>query len=178
MKVGRRNPINPLLGGLLALAGCSQDAPSGAGIDPVYEQLLRRVYRADQPVIRPAELAQLLRADSGFILLDTRSAAEYAVSHLRGARHLDPATATEAAVRGLPRHGPLIVYCSVGLRSQQVGEKLRALGFRDVRNLHGGIFQWTNEGRPLYDARGLTARIHPYSALWGIWLKRGQPAYQ
>jgi 3-mercaptopyruvate sulfurtransferase SseA len=76
------------------------------------------------------------------------------------------------------RQQTVVVYCSVGYRSERVGERLKALGFRDVRNLYGGIFQWVNEGRPVYNATGPTRQVHPYSALWSTWLRQGEAVYK
>jgi rhodanese-related sulfurtransferase len=111
-------------------------------------------------------------------VLDTRTPAEYRVSHLQGAWFVDFDHFDATSVRDLPHDAPVVVYCSVGYRSERVGEQLKALGFRDVRNLYGGIFQWVNEGQPVYDSHGATERVHPYSALWGAWLKRGEKAYE
>ncbi|KAA9339937.1 rhodanese-like domain-containing protein [Hymenobacter busanensis] len=131
------------------------------------------------PTVQPAELAAELRRQAApVVLLDTRTPAEYAVSHLQGARLIDAEQFSPAAVRDLARDQTVVVYCSVGARSQRIGEELRALGFRDVRNLYGGLFEWVNQGLPVYDAHGPTQRVHPYSALWGIWLKRGEAAYR
>ncbi|UOQ70558.1 hypothetical protein [Hymenobacter cellulosilyticus] len=47
-----------------------------------------------------------------------------------------------------------------------------------MQNLYGGIFQWVNEGRPVYNQQGLTKNIHPYSALWSPWLSQGTKVYE
>ncbi|RTQ52392.1 rhodanese-like domain-containing protein [Hymenobacter gummosus] len=164
---------------LLALVGCgsAQDKPA-PGASPAYAALLKTLYKNTVPTLSAAELARLRQRQPALILLDTRSAAEYQVSHLPGARFIDYDAFTAAAVRDLPREQPVVVYCSVGVRSERIGEQLKALGFRDVRNLYGGLFQWSNEARPLIDAHGPTQRVHPYSALWGTWLTRAEKAYQ
>ncbi|RAK69738.1 rhodanese-like domain-containing protein [Hymenobacter edaphi] len=164
---------------LLTLVGCgsAQTKAPDQGVSPAYATLLRTMYKSTVPTVSAAELAQLRQQRPGLALLDTRTPAEYNVSHLAGARFVDYEAFTAAAVRDLPREQPVVVYCSVGVRSERIGEQLRALGFRDVRNLYGGIFQWANEARPLVDAHGPTQRVHPYSALWGAWLTRGEKAY-
>ncbi|GAA3997552.1 hypothetical protein GCM10022408_05340 [Hymenobacter fastidiosus] len=169
-----------LLAALCLLAGpaCSQEKPAGPGPSPAYAQLLRSLYRETVPTIQPAELAALRTKPNPVILLDTRTPAEYKVSHLRGARFVDFDAYEQAAFRDLPHDRPVVVYCSVGYRSERVGERLNALGFTNVRNLYGGLFEWVNEGRPVYNARGRTNNIHPYSALWGPWLTRGTKVYE
>ncbi|GAB2968550.1 hypothetical protein GCM10027048_44290 [Hymenobacter coalescens] len=163
---------------LLALVGCGSAQPTTpAGVSPAYATLLKTLYKGSVPTLSAEELARLRRQRPALTVLDTRTPAEYNVSHLAGARLVDYDAFSAAAVRDLPREQPVVVYCSVGVRSERIGEQLRALGFRDVRNLYGGLFQWANEARPLVDARGATQRVHPYSALWGAWLTRGEKAY-
>ncbi|GAA4387770.1 hypothetical protein GCM10023186_33740 [Hymenobacter koreensis] len=160
-----------------ALPGCGQNK-SATNVDSGYDRLLRTLYRSEVPTIQPAELVELRRRTPRLVVLDTRTPAEYQVSHLQAARFVDYDQFDPATLRDVPRDQPVVVYCSVGARSQTIGEKLQKLGFRDVRNLYGGIFQWVNEGQPVYDAKGPTSRVHPYSALWGIWLKKGEKAYE
>ena len=163
------------MGGLLlaALPACSQQTPDPAA-SPAYRQLLRTLYRNTVPLVPPAALAAILRQHpDSVLLLDTRTPAEYGVSHLRGARFVDFDKYQQDQFAGIPRDQPVVVYCSVGYRSERVGERLKALGFKNVRNVYGGIFQWLNEGYPIYNAQGPTQDIHPYSPLWGMWLQRG-----
>lgn len=165
---------------LLALPACSQDK-AVTGNRPVsnYDRMLRALYSESVPLVQPAQLAATLRkAPNQVLLLDTRTPAEYQVSHLQGARFVDFETFEKQDFKDLPRDKPVVVYCSVGYRSERVGERLKALGFKNVRNLYGGIFQWMNEGRPVLNAQGPTQNIHPYSALWGTWLQRGTQVYK
>ncbi|WP_244535882.1 rhodanese-like domain-containing protein [Hymenobacter psychrotolerans] len=159
---------------LLALSACGRSAN-----DTAYDQLLRTLYRGTVPVVRPAQLAATLRSKpASVVLLDTRTPAEYRVSHLAGAQFVNFDTFEKAEFQDVPRDRTVVVYCSVGYRSERVGERLKALGFRNVRNLYGGIFQWVNEGQPVYNAQGLTQDVHPYSALWSTWLTQGRKVYQ
>lgn len=162
---------------LLSACGAPDSAPaSGPGV--AYERLLGTLYRNSVPTVSAAELARELSQPQPPLLLDARTPAEFGVSHLHGARfvHFD-SLATEQ-LPGIERTRPVVVYCSIGVRSERLGERLHALGFRQVRNLYGGLFEWVNEGLPVYNAQGLTQHVHPYSALWGAWLKRGQKTYE
>ncbi|OON70218.1 rhodanese-like domain-containing protein [Hymenobacter sp. CRA2] len=163
---------------LLALVGCgsAQTTPDNR-VTPAYAALLKTMYKNSVPTLSAGELAKLRQQQPQLTVLDTRTPAEYQVSHLAGARFVDYDSFNPEAVRDLSRDQPVVVYCSVGVRSERIGEQLKALGFRDVRNLYGGLFQWANEARPLVDAHGPTQRVHPYSALWGAWLTRGEKAY-
>ena len=104
------------------------------------------------------------------VLLDARTEKEFAVSHLRGARRVEPSAKADALLRELPPDRPVVVYCAVGYRSSAVAERLQKAGVRTVFNLEGSIFQWANEGRPL-EADGHPAdKVHPYNGRYGKWL--------
>ena len=101
------------------------------------------------------------------LLLDVRTEEEWNVSHLSGARRVEPNASIEEATAGMPRGIPIVTYCAVGYRSAALATKMHEAGFRNVRNLEGSIFQWANEHRPLVrDDKPVTA-VHPYSSLWG-----------
>ncbi len=104
------------------------------------------------------------------LLLDVREPAEFAFSHLAGARRVDPA-ADPARLADLPKDQPIVAYCSVGYRSAQFAERLRQAGFTDVYNLEGSIFQWAGEDRPLSRDGQPVKQVHPYSRTWGLLLR-------
>jgi rhodanese-related sulfurtransferase len=164
---------------MLVLSACNPGrADDQAGSDMLYQQLLRTLYRRTVPTVAPAVLARELAAPAAPLLLDVRTPAEFQVSHLQGARFVNFDSLATERLADVPRTRPVVVYCSVGVRSERLGEHLHALGFRQVRNLYGGLFEWVNEGYPVYDANGLTANVHPYSAVWSPWLKRGHKVYE
>lgn len=164
---------------VLALSACKHSsADTKAGPDMLYKQLLRTLYRRTVPTVAPAALAQEMVEPTAPLLLDVRTPAEFRVSHLQGARFVNYDSLGAEQFADVPRTRPVVVYCSVGVRSERLGEHLHALGFQQVRNLYGGLFEWVNEGYPVYNAAGLTANVHPYSAVWSPWLKRGKKVYE
>ena len=53
------------------------------------------------------------------------------------------------------------------------------MGFENVRNLYGGIFQWKNQDKPVVDTKGIkTDSVHTYSKAWSKWLKKGIKVYE
>lgn len=102
------------------------------------------------------------------LLVDVRTAAEWEVSHLAGARSVPQPDPAAAPFADLPRNTPMVVYCSVGWRSANAAQRLRAAGFSEVRNLSGGIFVWANRGHRLVRPDGRRATVvHPYTTSWG-----------
>jgi rhodanese-related sulfurtransferase len=100
------------------------------------------------------------------LLLDARTPQEYAVSHLRGAK-LIPANLEELTC---DRAKPIVVYCSIGYRSAATAKQLQTMGYQNIFNLEGSIFQWANEQRPLYRGEKLSDRVHRYNWFWGYLL--------
>lgn len=130
----------------------------------------------DVQSISTQELDAILRqaqndpAAKKLVVLDIRSAGEFAVSHIAGARHVPPEAVLDFAERELAsadRTQPIVVYCSVGLRSAVAARDLKFLGFSQVKNLRGSLFQWANEGRALEGG----AVVHPYNGDWGQLLR-------
>lgn len=104
------------------------------------------------------------------VILDVRTRAEFEVSHLQNAIHVEPAAPASAISH--PKERPIVTYCSVGYRSGAFAEKLRAAGYTKVVNLEGSIFRWANEGRPVVRGHQPTDKVHPYNWTWGLLLKK------
>ncbi|NQX92358.1 MAG: rhodanese-like domain-containing protein, partial [Flavobacteriales bacterium] len=100
--------------------------------------------------------ADSLNQMTDVIYLDAREQKEYDVSHIEDAICVGYDTFDMASVANLDKSKPIVVYCSIGYRSNEVAAKLEEAGFENVYNLYGGIFQWTNDGREVYYADGQT----------------------
>ncbi|MEM1231262.1 MAG: rhodanese-like domain-containing protein [Pseudomonadota bacterium] len=128
-------------------------------------QALKAEIREDYPRVTHRSIDSLLAAPAAPLLVDVRSAAEYAVSHLPGARHLDDRDALLALARANPDR-TLLLYCSVGVRSSKAARWLKGQGVSNVANLAGSIFEWHNRGLPLENAEGPTMQVHGYNRFW------------
>ena len=143
----------------------------------VVKQQIRTAFPDVQSLSTDELAAWLADADRPApLLLDVRAEAEYAVSHLAGARHLAPEATPFSALASVPKDAPLVTYCSVGYRSAAMAARLREAGFTNVRNLEGSIFAWANEGRPVYRAGVAVPEVHPYDARWGLLLDKARRA--
>lgn len=138
-----------------------------------YKTVLDGLYDENFPVLKPEQIQKL----SDFQILDTREKEEYEVSHLAGAKWVGYDTFDMKSVASLDRSKPVLVYCTVGARSQEIGKKLREAGFSKVYNLYGGIIHWSNEEKPLLSKGYPTQKVHTYSKAWGIWLTKGEKVY-
>lgn len=111
---------------------------------------------------------------SKVVIFDVREKNEYAVSHLKEAIRIDPDISPRSFMKKYADQiagKTVIVYCSVGVRSSALAERidplLTASGGKHAYNLTGGIFQWHNEGRPLTRGQQSTRYVHPYNRSWG-----------
>jgi rhodanese-related sulfurtransferase len=136
--------------------------------------LLKILIRLKFPTVSQVTTAELTKwlLDSTKpqpFLLDARTQPEYAVSHLKSALYIDPLAPDIAALS--TSQDTIVVYCAVGYRSAKIAQQLQAQGFTQVFNLSGGVFQWANEGKPIFKDDQPTQLVHPYNALWGKLLK-------
>ena len=138
--------------------------------------MLKTMIKETVPTITVAELSK--KDLSKMVLLDSREKKEYEVSHLKNAKWVGYEDFKLIRVNDVPKDASIVIYCSVGVRSEKIGEKLMAAGYTNVKNLYGSIFEWVNEGYPVYNMNGKpTDRVHAYSKTWGIWLKKGVKVY-
>ena len=146
--------------------------------DPAYRQLLEKMYRKTVPLLTVGQAARLQAQDKQVLFLDTREKAEYQVSHIKNAVWVGYRDFSLQRVAGIPRQTPVVVYCSVGYRSEKIGEKLLQAGFTNVHNLYGSIFEWVNQGYPVFKSpTEQTSQVHAYSRSWGKWLRKGVKVY-
>ncbi len=113
------------------------------------------------------------------ILLDAREKPEYDVSHLLGAHWVGYDDFNLNRLKGVSKSDTIVVYCSIGKRSGDIGEKLKEAGYQNVLNLYGGIFDWTNRnGIVVNDQNEPVKYVHPYSTTWGFWVNNYEKRYE
>lgn len=112
------------------------------------------------------------------VFVDSRSSREFAVSHIVDAIWVGYDTTDFSGLEKISKDSEIIVYCSVGYRSEKIADSLKKQGFKNVYNLYGGIFEWVNQGESVVDSeRKSTNKVHAYSRIWGVWLDKGEKVY-
>lgn len=96
--------------------------------------------------LTPTEVAALLAGPEPPLLLDVRTAAEYARAAIDGAV-LIPLGQLAARAFELDRGRPIVAMCHHGMRSMQAAMYLTQRGF-EVSNMTGGIERWSQEVDP------------------------------
>ncbi len=143
-------------------------------------QLLNTYNTRSIPYISVEELRMLQLNDDVYIL-DAREFEEFKVSRLNGALYVGFSDFSSELIteKITDSDRTIVVYCSVGIRSEKIGEKLRKAGYKNIRNLYGGIFEWKNKGFPIVDSEGNeTEKVHSFSKAWSKWLTNGEKVYE
>lgn len=113
------------------------------------------------------------------VILDARKREEYIVSHLPNAQYVGYDDFDLDRLNGIKKTDTIVIYCSVGKRSGDVGEKLQAAGYTHVLNLYGGIFDWTNRGKRVVNAQNESIScVHPYNTVWSYWINNYEKCYE
>ncbi len=142
-------------------------------------ELLQIYNTRSVPYISVEEL-KMLKEKEQVYLFDAREAKEHAVSRIPSATLVGFSEFSEELItaRFPAKDSLIVVYCSLGIRSEEIAEKLVKAGYSNVRNLYGGIFEWKNKGYEVVDKAGnITDSVHTVSGTWAKWLKNGTKVY-
>lgn len=140
-------------------------------------KLLKKYNTEAIPYISVQELSN---HKNEYVLLDTRELKEYKVSQLKNALYVgyDDFNLNSVKKQIQNKNVKIVVYCSLGVRSETIGIKLKEAGYTNILNLYGGIFEWKNQNFKVYNASGnQTEYVHAYSKTWSKWLLKGTKVY-
>ncbi len=113
--------------GIALLAGCGSSSSGVQNVDPA---------------------AFLTTASqTGTVVVDVRTASEYAAGHIQGAINIDVEAPTfDAEIAKLDKNATYAVYCHSGRRSTLATDAMGKAGFTHVNNLTGGIADLQSAG--------------------------------
>jgi len=118
--------------------------PNPSEVTPVAEQ--KAGYMSDTEIDAVALKARLDRGDK-FQFIDVREPNEYQIASIPGAK-LIPLGDVPKRVGELDPNTEVIVHCKVGGRSAKACDFLRQSGFKNVKNMLGGITAWSDKIDP------------------------------
>ncbi|MEO8016581.1 MAG: rhodanese-like domain-containing protein [Pseudomonadota bacterium] len=103
-----------------------------------------------EPISQAELLARLERKDKDLVVLDVRTAAEFAAGHVPGARNISHELLSSridelTALRGQQ----VVLYCRSGRRTLLAEDVLRKAGFTRLAHLEGDYLAWEAEHRPI-----------------------------
>jgi len=140
-------------------------------------EVLKRYNSETIPYIHVDSLQKL----TNVIVLDAREKREFNVSHLPNSVYVGYQNFDLKKVKKmLPnKDASIVVYCTLGVRSEDIAEKLKKDGYTNVLNLFGGIFEWKNKGYRVFDVKNKeTENIYVCNTYWSQWLKKGNKIYE
>ena len=139
-------------------------------------ELLKKHNTESVPYISVHELAM---PKTEAILLDSRELTEFETSHIQNAIHVGYNDFKIETVTNqiTDKSTTIVVYCSLGIRSEDIAEQLEKAGYTNVFNLFGGIFEWKNNDFKIYNDKGETDDVHAFSKEWSQWLLKGNKIY-
>ncbi|MCG5077146.1 rhodanese-like domain-containing protein [Paraburkholderia tagetis] len=99
--------------------------------------------------ISAAEATQLINRRNA-VVIDLRSAADFAKGHLPAARHLEFGE-LQAKVGQLVKNksNPVLLVCQTGQQSHKAQRLVKDAGFAEVHVLDGGVNAWQQAGMPV-----------------------------
>lgn len=166
--------MKKFIGLLLFLFTLFSFSVSGQVKSKAYSMLLDTLLSHSVQEITVQE-ASLIKGNT--IFLDARKPNEYAISQIENAIFVGYDNFEINSMKNIAKDHKIIVYCSVGYRSEKIAEKLVDKGYSDVSNLYGGIFEWKNQDHEVYNDSVVTKKVHGFNKAWGIWLNKGTKVY-
>ena len=97
------------------------------------------------PLVTASQLARELASPTPPLVLDVRTATEFADGHLAGALHV-PVDDLRDSLDRVPRDRRIVVHCKSGFRGHLATRILKQHGYADVANVTGGWVSMTLEG--------------------------------
>ena len=94
----------------------------------------------DMTVDQAFQMVQQNAGNTAFVILDVRSAAEYAEGHIPGAINIDMnGTDFESRITALNPTHTYLVYCRSGSRSRTAANSMAGMGFCSINNMSANI---------------------------------------
>lgn len=140
--------------------------------NPVFDKKVKNMLSFNVPTV---DIDFANKNKDNLIFLDARALEEYQTSHIKNAKYIGFNNFDVSVLKDVTKESKIIVYCSIGYRSEIIAKKIIDLGYRNVFNLYGSIFEWCNHGLPIYDMNNnLTLNLHTYNRKWSQYVYNQQ----
>jgi rhodanese-related sulfurtransferase len=104
----------------------------------------------DLTAVEAYNLVQANANNPDFIIIDVRTASEYASGHLPNATNINYYSDNfTIEISKLGRDNVYLIYCRTGVRSTLSRDAMKSLGFLNVNNMLGGFTAWMAAGYPI-----------------------------
>lgn len=134
---------------LVAMVGCSGQKPAQpakAGPEPNFN--------TDSPYVSIDELKQEFDRGANMIIIDARPKQDYDMDHIAGAISM-PFFEVEQRYTELPQETWIVTYCACPrAEAQEAANVLQQKGFKKVKVLYDGYFEWLARNYPITKGQG------------------------
>lgn len=126
--------------------------------------------------LNAADFSKRATASNNKIILDVRTAGEFASGHLANASNVDyNADSFRLVVERFDKQKTYFVYCLSGGRSSSAASFMRKHGFGQVYELSGGIIAWKRAGLPLTTTATPSAADRISAQVWQTMVNQSIP---
>lgn len=134
---------------VLSLALLVPALPAAAALEDSIDGFLAQL-PADFETIQTKTVAAKLNAGENYFVLDVREPDEFKAGHIEGAVNA-PIRGLMKSVGSLPKDksAPIAVICKSGIRGAYGVMALKLLGYKDVKDVAGGMMAWEKDGLPM-----------------------------
>ncbi|MCW8994734.1 MAG: rhodanese-like domain-containing protein [Psychromonas sp.] len=108
-----------------------------------------QVAQADIKTVAPETLLELIQKQQAPLILDVRSANEFAQGHISGAINISYELLTEEQQLNAYKDREIIIYCRSGRRAQIASKILQDKGFKQLTELNGDMLEWQKKHYPV-----------------------------
>lgn len=92
------------------------------------------------------DFKQTIEQNENVVLLDVRTDGEFRMGHIPNAIHIDLFSPDlQNKIQNLDKDKKYLIYCRSGARSAHACSMMAHMGFSDLSNLYGGLFDWNGE---------------------------------
>ena len=91
-----------------------------------FDKMISQTIDFSVPVIGAEELKNSMEE---VIIFDAREKEEFEVSHIEGAQYLGYDDFDASRLGDISKDSKIVVYCSIGYRSEKIGEQLQTMGY-------------------------------------------------
>ena len=133
-----------------------------------FNEMINKTLSFSAPFISVGELDTNME---DYLILDSREQEECDIGHLKDARCVGYKDFEIELLSDVDKDAKIAVYCSIGYRSEKITKKLIKAGYKNAVNVYGSIFQWVNDGKPIYNNEGdQVNEVHTYNRNWSRWV--------
>lgn len=120
-----------------------------------------------------AQRAYHLIQNDDLTIIDVRTEEEFKVSHLPNALHYSP-----SMLDTLDTSKPIMVYCTISLRSNSVAKEFSNRGYEEVYDIKGGLISWSNQQYEMVDEQKTqTDTVHTYTKWLAPFVRKGNAVF-